>query len=88
MGCNQSILIRSFFVTITTLVKREDVGANSEDDAEYDEMSNLNILANHEDISEYRTNTKSIYSTINEIPYLDLAAYSPDMDEPDSCHQF
>ena len=75
------------FVTGNTLVI-EDVHANSEEDAEYEDMSNLDILANHEDVSKYRTNTKSISSTVNEIPYLDLGAYSPDMDESDSCYPF
>ena len=48
---------------------------------------NVENLESHEDSSEYRNSTKSISSTIDEILSLDLAVYSPDMDEPDSGNQ-
>ena len=44
-----------YFVTGNTLINKEDVHANSEEGAEYEDMSNLDILANHVDVSEYRT---------------------------------
>jgi hypothetical protein len=57
----------------------EDEHANNEED--------ISNLENHQDVTEYKNNTKSISSTNDELLSLDLAAYSPDMDEPDSGNQ-
>ena len=63
-------------------VKDKDV--NRENDPECDGVGNI---SNHENVNNYINNTKSISSTIDEILSLDLAAYSPDMDGPDSVNQ-
>ena len=75
------------FVTGNTF---ENEHANSEEVAQYDDIdnsTNLDIHANHEDISEPRKGPKSKSSNIDEILSLDLTAYRPDMDEPDSGNQ-
>ena len=77
-------------MTENTFDNIKDEHANIEEDAEYDHIGTIESREDpvkQENISEYKNNTKSISSTIDEILSQDLPAYSLDMYEPNSANQ-
>ena len=71
-------------MTGNTFDNVEDQHTKSEN-AELD--GHIENLESHENVTKHTNNTKSISSTIDEILSLELAAYNPKRDEPDSGNQ-
>ena len=64
------------FLTENIFDNLEGEHANSEDDVKFDDLgnvTNLDIPAQHKDITEYRNNTEILSTTVDEILFLDLA---------------